>query len=192
MFKRENIQRYDYLPIRTKSHYLIQSWDTAIKTDARNDYSVCVTLLVDDRGNYYVVEVLRDRLLYHQLKAQVIAQVQKHRPDTILIEEAGLGRTLVKDLKAAGLSAVGVIPEGDKLTRVSLQVEKFENRRVFFPREAPWLADLQDEVVAFPNGRYDDQVDALIQGLAYKRPTSSWNEASLKGLENFTTGLWLS
>jgi hypothetical protein len=29
--------------------------------------------------------------------------------------DVGLGRTLVKDLKAAGLPAVGVFPEGDKL-----------------------------------------------------------------------------
>ena len=43
----------------------------------------------------------------------------------------------------------------------------------------------------FPNGRYDDQVDALIQGLAYKRP-AEWNDAALQGLENFVTGLWLS
>jgi predicted phage terminase large subunit-like protein len=185
------VSRLDHLPIRTKSHYLLQSWDTAIKADARNDYSVCVTLLVDDRGNYYVVEVLRDRLLYHQLKAQVIAQAQKHKPNTILIEEAGLGRTLVKDLKAAGLSAVGVVPEGDKLTRMSMELEKFANGQVFFPREAPWLADFETELLAFPNGSYDDQVDALIQGLAYKRP-AEWNDAALQGLERFNTGLWLS
>jgi predicted phage terminase large subunit-like protein len=191
MIKRDAIKRYDHLPIRTKSHFTIQSWDTAIKTDAHNDYSVCVTLLVDDRGNYYVIDVLRDRLLYHQLKAQAIAQAQKHRPNRILIEEAGLvGRTLVKDLKAAGLPAVGVVPDGDKRTRASIQVEKFENGQVFFPREAPWLADFETELLAFPNGSYDDQVDALIQGLAYKRPAES--DASLPGFENFVTGLWLS
>ena len=73
-----------------------------------------------------------------------------------------------------------------------MQMEKFENHQVFFPRQAPWLADFQDEVVVFPNGRYDDQVDALIQGLAYKRATSVYNDAALKGLERFYTGLWLS
>jgi predicted phage terminase large subunit-like protein len=191
LFKLENIQRYDSLPIRTKLHYVIQSWDTANKADAHHDYSPCVTLLVDDRGNYYVIDVLRDRLLYHQLKAQAIAQAQKHRPNRILIEEAGLvGRTLVKDLKAAGLPAVGVVPDGDKPTRASIQVEKFENGQVFFPREAPWLADFETELLAFPNGSYDDQVDALIQGLAYKCPAEY--DAALPGLENFVTGFWLS
>ena len=193
MIKRDTIQRYDRLPIRKESHYVIQSWDTAIKVDATNDYSACATLLVDDKPNYYLLEVLRDRLLYPDLKAQAIAQAKKHRPDVILIEEAGLlGRTLIKDLKAAGFKAIGVIPEGDKPTRVSVQLEKFANRQVFFPREAPWLVDHENELFAFPNGRYDDQVDALIQALAYKRPTPLWNDAALRGLENFTARLILS
>ena len=153
MIKRDSIQRYDRLPIRKKSHYVIQSWDTAIKVDATNDCSACATLLVDDKRNYYLVEVLRDRLLYPDLKAQAIAQAKKHRPDVILIEEAGLlGRTLIKDFKAAGFKAIGVIPEGDKLTRVSVQLEKFANRQVFFPREAPWLVDLETKFSLFLTG----------------------------------------
>jgi predicted phage terminase large subunit-like protein len=191
MIKRDTIQRYDDLPIRKESHYIIQSWDTAIKVDANNDCSVCATLQVDERRNYYVVEVLRDRLLYPELKAQAISQAKKHRPDTILIEEAVLGRTLIKDLKATGLPAVGVFPEGDKLTRVSVQLEKFANRQVFLPEEAPWLVDFENELFAFPNGRYDDQVDALIQALAYKSRAALYTDASLKGWANLNNLLWL-
>lgn len=190
MIKRDTIQRYDYLPIRKDSHYVIQSWDTAIKVDASNDCSVCATLLVDERANYYVVEVLRDRVLYPDLKAQAISQAKKHRPNTILIEEAGLGRTLIKDLKAAGLPAVGVIPEGDKLTRVSIQLEKFTNLQMFLPREAPWLVNFENELCAFPNGRHDDQVDAVFQALAHK-PKPGWNDAAIKGYERFVYNLWL-
>jgi predicted phage terminase large subunit-like protein len=191
MIKRDSIQRYDHLPIRKQSHRVIQSWDTAIKVDPTNDYSACVTLLVDDQRNYYLLDVLRVRLLYPELKAQAISQAKKHRPDTILIEEAGLGRTLIKDLKAAGLPAVGVFPEGDKLTRVSVQLEKFANRQVFFPEEAPGLVDLENELFAYPNGSYDDQVDALIQALAYKSPAALYTDASLKGWANFDYLLWL-
>jgi predicted phage terminase large subunit-like protein len=108
-----------------------------------------------------------------------------------LIEEAGLGRNLIKDLKAAGLPAVGVVPEGDKLTRVSVQLEKFANRQVFLPERAPWLIDFEDELFAFPNSRYDDQVDALFQALAHERPPYLWDDAAVKGLENFVNALWL-
>ncbi len=191
MIKRDSIQRYDRLPIRKESHYVIQSWDTAIKVDATNDCSACATLLVDDEPNYYLLEVVRDRLLYPELKAHAISQAKKHRPNIILIEEAGLGRTLIKDLKAAGFKAVGVSPEGDKLTRVSVQLEKFANGQVFFPREAPWLVDLENELFAFPNGRYDDQVDALVQALAHKRPTFLWSDAALRNMESFTLGVMM-
>jgi predicted phage terminase large subunit-like protein len=192
MIKRDSIQRYDQAPIRTKSHFLIQSWDTAIKVDATNDCSVCATLLIDAERNYYLLEVVRDRLLYPELKALAISQAEKHRPDTILIEEAGLGRTLIKDLEAAALPAVGVIPEGDKLTRVSIQLEKFTNCQVFLPRKAPWLVPFENELFAFPNGRYDDQVDALVQALVYKRPTPLWSDAALRNFENFTFRLMMS
>jgi predicted phage terminase large subunit-like protein len=182
MIKRDSLQRYDHLPIRKQSHYVIQSWDTAIKADPSHDWSVCVTLLVDERHNYYVVEVLRERLLYPDLKARAISQARKHRPNKILVEEAGLGRTLIKELRAAGLPAVGVIPDSDKWTRVSVQLEKFVNRQVFFPRKAPWLSDLENEIFAFPNGRYDDQVDALIQALAHECPSLLWDDGAWTGL----------
>jgi len=39
---------------------------------------------------------------------------------------------------------------------------RFEAELILFPKEAPWLADLEAELLAFPNGRYDDQVDALL------------------------------
>jgi predicted phage terminase large subunit-like protein len=229
MIKRASIQRCDCLPIRKESHYVVQSWDTASKVGANNDYSACVTLLVDDQSNYketaspqvkaqwltdlgpgdaatyprstrssvkpvtnfYVADALRDRLLYPELKAQAISQAQKHKPDKILIEEAGLGRTLLRELKAAGLPAVGVIPEGDKSTRVSLQLEKFANGQVFFPEEAPWLSELENEVFAFPNGHNDDLVDALFQALAYKRPAFLWSDTALENMGKVINTLWL-
>src|SRR5258708_28996947 len=100
MIRRDSIQRYDHPPIRKQSHRVIQSWDTAIKVGAASDYSACATLLIGDQRNRYLLEVLRDRGLYFELKAQAIAQAKKYRPDTILIEEAGLGLNLIKDLKA--------------------------------------------------------------------------------------------
>ena len=44
---------------------------------------------------------------------------------------------------------------------------------VLLPRKAPWLDAFRVELMAFPVGAHDDQVDALSQGLDYaftKRP----------------------
>jgi len=42
-----------------------------------------------------------------------------------------------------------------------------EGRRIAIPKEAPWLADFQREVVLFPKGKHDDQVDSLSQFLKW-------------------------
>ena len=38
----------------------------------------------------------------------------------------------------------------------------FEAGKIRFPKDAPWLADLEEEILGFPGARYDDQVDALL------------------------------
>ncbi len=50
---------------------------------------------------------------------------------------------------------------------------KIEARYVLLPERAPWLQDFQTEVLQFPHGRHDDQVDSLSQFLAWaSRPRS--------------------
>jgi phage terminase large subunit-like protein len=43
---------------------------------------------------------------------------------------------------------------------------KFEAGQVFLPERAPWLADLEAELFAFPGGRHDDQCDSVSQALS--------------------------
>jgi len=47
------------------------------------------------------------------------------------------------------------------------QTAFIERGKVFLPNCAPWLKDFERELAAFPNGRHDDQVDALSQALHY-------------------------
>ena len=56
---------------------------------------------------------------------------------------------------------------GDKIMRMTAQTAKIEAGHVFLPRAAHWLGEFQKEVMGFPRGHSDDQVDALSQGLAY-------------------------
>lgn len=47
------------------------------------------------------------------------------------------------------------------------QSVRFESGAVFLPREASWLDDLPAELLAFPSGRHDDQVDSISQALEW-------------------------
>jgi predicted phage terminase large subunit-like protein len=186
MIKRSWVRRHVRLPT---SGQIIQSWDVANKQGEENDYSVCTTWLIYQNRYYFLVDLLRDRFDFPTLRRKVYEQARLHKPSRILIEDAGFGTALVQEFKTADFSVIAIKPEYDKKIRMGIQAAKFENGQVLFPKEAPWLSDLEAELFAFPKGRHDDQVDSISQALAYKAP-SGWTDESLKGLNNFVNALW--
>jgi predicted phage terminase large subunit-like protein len=166
MIKRHWISRYNNLPVRTWRSRIVQSWDTACKGGAENDWSVCTTWLIES-GQFYLLEVDRGRYDYPQLKQRALLLADRHRPDSILVEDAGTGSALVQELRQVGRSAIGVRPEGDKIARMSVESAKFEAGLVYLPERAAWLAEFEAELFAFPNSRHDDQIDSISQALAH-------------------------
>jgi hypothetical protein len=57
--------------------------------------------------------------------------------------------------------------------RLNAQTGAMEGGFVHLPREAHWLADYLHELVTFPRGRYDDQVDSTAQALAWLKQSQS-------------------
>jgi predicted phage terminase large subunit-like protein len=147
---------------------LIVSWDTAMSAGELCDYSACVVLQMR-KENAYLLDVLRERLEYPDLRRKVIEVHRRWRPVTgsyaLLIENKGSGMSLIQDLRREGIRVIEVKPEGDKIMRMNAHTAKIEAGYVHIPRRAPWLDDLRKEIMAFPVGKYDDQVDALSQAL---------------------------
>ncbi|MDR3385587.1 MAG: phage terminase large subunit [Rudaea sp.] len=165
MIKEKWFARYDTLP--EKFDGVLQSWDTANKATELSDYSACTTWGLKGK-DAYLLHVLRKRMNYPELKRAVIAQWQLHRPTTILIEDKGSGIQLIQELQQENIAAVKrYVPETDKIVRMHAQTAMIENSRVLLPRQAPWLADYLNELMRFPRGKYDDQVDSTSQALAW-------------------------
>lgn len=168
MFKREWLNHYPTLPEITDDHTVFQSWDTASKTGLQNDWSVGTTWLYKD-GMYYLMDVVRKKLNYPDLKARMLASAQTYNPWFVLIEDTGVGTGLIADLKSEGLDVIEVPATQSKEARAAIQTPKFESGRVWLPDSAPWLSELEAELLAFPAGRHDDQVDSIVQALAYEQ-----------------------
>ena len=154
---------------------IVQSWDTANKSNELNDYSVCTTWGVKEK-RYYLLHVFRKRLEYPELKRAVIEMVAQFKPHTILIEDKASGSPLIQDLKADGVSRIVAYlpPAGtDKLMRLYAQTALFENGQVFLPQQAPWLDDYRHELLSFPGSKYDDQVDSTTQALDHLKNKNS-------------------
>ena len=165
MIKREWLRYYEVLPERTYRSKVFLSVDTAAKDGALNDWSVCTAWQLDD-GAYYLIDLVRGRFEYPQLRDMVIAQAKRHKPSVVLIEDAHTGIALAQELKKILHMAVRPVPvERDKQGRMYVQQDKFYAGLVHFPKGAPFLPELEFELLTFPNGQFDDQVDSISQAL---------------------------
>jgi predicted phage terminase large subunit-like protein len=153
----------DELP--AKFERIVQSWDTANKATELSDFSVCTTWGISGK-DLYLIDVLRRRMEYPELKRAVRDQHALFRPSVVLIEDKASGTQLIQELVADGLYAVTRYqPQSDKIMRMHAQTAMIENGFVHLPKAAPWLAAYQHEITTFPNGRHDDQVDSTAQML---------------------------
>lgn len=170
MIKREWLRYYDRPPERTYGTKIVQSWDTAAKGGAQNDWSVGTTWLIENK-RYYLLDMVRGRFEYPLLRQTVLASAACYKPQTILIEDASTGTALAQDLRSLNFYHVELIPvDRDKVGRLYVQQGKFASGQVLFPRHAQFLAQVETELLTFPQGKTDDIVDSISQALAYDRP----------------------
>ena len=151
---------------------MVISWDTAMKATELSDFSVGTVWGV--WGDfYYLLDLIRARLDYPALRRKVVEVHFQYPRGTILIEDAGSGTSLISDLREQNIRAIPIKPLGDKIVRMATQAAKIEETRVCLPLHAKWIEDLRTELLAFPHGAHDDQVDSISQALYWiSRPRS--------------------
>lgn len=195
MVKEQWLLTYDELPPETNIRFRLMSCDTAVKTNEINDFSVCTFWLVDKQDRYYLVDVIRKRLEYPDLKRTIIDAANQFRPNKILIEDKASGSSLIQELRREGMSKVEAYqpPAGqDKTMRLHTVTHLFEGSKVFLPKQAVWLADYRMELLGFPGTKHDDQVDSTTQALDYlnnqRSNLSTWEKLGRQGPTGFYGG----
>jgi len=162
--------RYDRPPALASSDYIVQSWDTAMMTGDSNDYSVCTTWQIS-KQDYYLLHVWRGKQQNPDLRRTMAALAARFTASTILMENAGCGMAMLQELQRAPPDRmprpIGIKPEGSKADRMVAQSFKIEAGQVHLPREAEWLDTYLLELLAFPQGKHDDQVDSTSQFLKW-------------------------
>jgi predicted phage terminase large subunit-like protein len=174
------LRRYDSCPPRKKFRSLVLSCDPAGKSDEKNDYTAMTVIGIDER-ELYLLHVERGHWTVLEMKKRIAALASQWEATHIIVEDTASGMGLIQLLKEqTSLPVIGQHPTEDKETRMSRHEGRFEAGRILLPNEAPWLADFENELLAFPNARYDDQVDALMLTLdwflknEHCLPPSSW------------------
>jgi predicted phage terminase large subunit-like protein len=161
--KREWLRFYDSRP--EAFDLIMVSWDTASTISETADYSVG-TVWGAKGLDFYLLDIVRDRLEVPELRREVMRLAREWGADQTVVEDTDIGRALVQDLRRSGEASVVLRPVRiDKEARFLAQSARFESGQVHVPQAAPWLATWLNELLAFPNGRHDDQVDSTSQAL---------------------------
>ena len=166
LIKREWIKLYRALPEKKPGDYTVISWDTALKPTEISDYSVGTAWQVQG-DNCYLIDLVRDRFDFTELKRAVMRLRAQWPHAHILIEDKGSGTSLIQELRREQVNTIPITPDVDKVTRLYATQPRFESGSVLFPEGVPWLDDLISELLGFPEGRHDDQVDSISQALAW-------------------------
>jgi predicted phage terminase large subunit-like protein len=183
LIRRDWFRYYDQLP-QAAGRRIVQSWDIAMMTGDTNDYSVCTTWHII-KEDYYLVDVFRARLQYPDLRRKVAGLAAQHGAGTSLIENAGPGMALLQDLcrdLPRGMARpIGQKVHGSKLDRMEAQSAKIEAGHIYLPRKAEWLDTFLLELLAFPYGRHNDQLDSVSQFLKWAAQRGYFDTSMLVG-----------
>ena len=149
------------MPSRQHFGFIVQAWDTGIGVGENNSWSVCLTLgWVYDR--WFLLDQVRVRALFPKLLNLVRHQQEAWAADGVLIEHAGSGQQLWQTLKQEGMRGLARWSVNEpKEVRFFAATSLLMSDRFAVRRDAGWTNDFRYELMAFPNGEFDDVPDTL-------------------------------
>ncbi len=145
---------------------LIMSVDVAASKAAGN-YSA-FTIWGHRDTSWYLLAAYRYQYELPEVRKRLLEFDKLYRPDLILIDGVGVGLGLGQELRSQGIRHIQWAKSGGKIPDAENVAPMIEGGRVFYLPEMPGLAAFRDEVIAFPKGKYDDQVDSMVQVLKHR------------------------
>ncbi len=132
--------------------------DLAASEKQTADYTVMAEVWKTPEGDMLVNDVARDRIA---VPDQPEFFRTHHTGGPVKFESIGYQAGVVQTMLREGFPAEAVYPDSDKVTRAGAAGVLYRAGKVYHRRGASWLTDFEAELLAFPAGEHDDQVDAI-------------------------------
>jgi predicted phage terminase large subunit-like protein len=165
MVKLEWFDRFD-LKDPPAFRKFVLSADTAQKETELHD-PTAVTVWGETDTDYYLIDCYNKRWNYPRLKKNIVRIWEKYNnqhPSTVplLIEDKGSGTSLIQDLKLeTRIPVIATKAVKSKEIRMSDVTALMESGRVFLPKKAHWLYEVETQLSRFPHWKHDDICDSI-------------------------------
>jgi predicted phage terminase large subunit-like protein len=128
-----------------------------------NSSRMAIQVWQSDGHDHYLINIFSAaQCTYQRLWDELTRLVHKYSPALILVEKASTGSVLISQIEARlRCDVLGVIPRKSKSVRLWRNFKTIRSGRIHIPLSADWALDWVAEIVAFPDGKYDDHVDCL-------------------------------
>ena len=171
-FTRQMFQYYDDHDLPPREELVFYTaWDLAVGTKEHNDWTVGVTVAIDMHEHIWVVDTVRIKEDAMGIVENILDNFEKWPAMATGLEkgqiEMAIGPFLNKRVQERKLWEFNYeeLKTGrrDKQARARAMQGMMRSGNVSFPNveKYKWAQDLQNEMLRFPSGVHDDQVDAL-------------------------------
>ena len=166
-FSKEMFRYYGTAPDR-RELYVYQAWDFAISEGKESDYTVGTCIGVDHRDNVYYLDQVRFRMQDGGYIIDAMLDFQaKWEADVVGAEDGQIWKAIEFQWekrcneRRQYPSLELLKPLTDKMVRANPLRGRMQLGKVYFDKHAPYFTDLHKELLHFPAGKHDDQIDSL-------------------------------
>lgn len=166
-----------HTPTGNKSILKAECWrftvvDLAISSKQSADYTVIQTWDATPQNDLLLIDQVRGRF-DNPTQQRTIRQIYlAWRPRFVKVETIAYQLAILQQLRDEPMEVDGqkisvpvreYRPTRDKVSRASTPAIQMENGKMYFLQGAAYVNDLVSEVLMFPKGAHDDQIDCLSQ-----------------------------
>jgi len=135
--------------------------DLATSTKQSADFTVITSVAITPEGKILILDIDRRRLEAPDLLPLLQRKVEQFDLAYVGIERAGYQLAFIQMAKREGLVVKSLKADRDKVSRAYPLIARMEAGDIFFPKNSTWFADVQTELLRFPEAEHDDIVDSL-------------------------------
>jgi predicted phage terminase large subunit-like protein len=140
----------------------------AISESEKADFSVFVIAGVDDEKVIHVKNIIRERMDGKELVDTFLALHKLYDPVAMGVEDMQVSKAIGPFLREEMIknnTYISLLPlkhgGKDKTTRARSIQARLRAHGVKFDKEGDWYPLFENEMLSFPRGKHDDQVDAF-------------------------------